>query len=228
MLSLAPTNVKAHYRLASALLALQKLSDALFACANGLTYHPDNGPLIALHAKITFQITISEAAVKKHLDGETRRKKEVDTLVAALKLRKIISRTTEQPPELEDAFIRLVPDPLALTTSTLTFPLVLLYPLHLQSDFVKAFGEEQNLLGHLEYLLPLPWDEKREYTIEGVEAYMETREGGLIKWGKKVPLLKVLSGGKIEVVDGVVRANLLPKARAGEWIQEVKKRKAKG
>ena len=54
---------------------------------------------------------------------------------------------------------------------------------------------------------------------------METKEGGLLKWGKKVPLLKVLSGGKVEVVDGIVRANLLPKARAEEWIQEMKKRK---
>ncbi|MCJ1473659.1 hypothetical protein MMC13_002310 [Lambiella insularis] len=228
VLSLAPANVKAHYRLASALLAIQKFPDALFACANGLTYHPDNVSLVAIHAKINSQMTVSDTAAKKRLKVETSRKKEADTLVAALKLRNIASRTTGQPPDLEDAFIRLVPDPLALATSTLTFPLVLLYPLHLQSDFIKAFGEEQSLLGHLGYLLPLPWDEKREYSSQGVEAYMETKEGGLMKWGKKLPLLKVLSGGKVEVVDGIVRANLLPKVRADEWIREVKKRKMKG
>ena len=136
----------------------------------------------------------------------------------------IRTRTTAQPPEMEDAAIRLIPDPLS-PSSTLTFPVILLYPLHLQSDFIKAFGEEQTLLGHLEYLIPLPWDTNQEYTLEGAEAYMETTTGGLIKCGKKVPLLKVLSGGKAEVVDGIVRINIVPKNRAGEWIEAVKKRK---
>jgi hypothetical protein len=147
-------------------------------------------------------------------------------LQQALKIRKIMTRTTGQPPDMEDAAIALTPDPVSLT-STLTFPVVLLYPLHLQSDFIKAFGEEQTLLGHLGYLLPLPWDENHEYTLKDVEAYMETREGGLIKWGKKVPLLKVLSGGKVDVLDGVVRVNILPTKRASEWIETVKARMGK-
>ncbi|MCJ1380917.1 hypothetical protein MMC17_004026 [Xylographa soralifera] len=225
VLVLAPTNVKAHYRLSLALLALQKLPDALFACAAGLAHHPTNSALVALHSRISSQISAAEALSTKRLEEETRRKKEAETLIAAIKLRKITTRSTEKPPDLEDASICLVPDPLALATSTLTFPLLLLYPLHAQSDFIKAFGEEQSISRHLEYLLPLPWDEKQEYNQNNVEAYMETKEGGLLKWGKKVPLLKVLSGGKVEVVDGIVRANLLPKARAEEWIQAMKKRK---
>jgi hypothetical protein len=127
---------------------------------------------------------------------------------------------------MEDASIALTPDPLSLN-STLTFPVILLYPLHLHSDFIKAFGEEQTLLGHLEYLLPLPWDEQGEYTPKAVEAYLETREGGLLKWGKKVPLLQVLSGGKVEVVDGMVRVNVLPRGRAGEWVEGVRRRRGK-
>ncbi|MCJ1418368.1 hypothetical protein MMC32_004715 [Xylographa parallela] len=225
VLAITPTNVKAHYRLSLALLALQKLPDALFACAAGLAHHPNNSALVALHARISSQISATETLSNKRLEEERRRKKEAETLIAAIKLRKITARTTEKPPDLEDASICLVPDPLALATSTLTFPLLLLYPLHAQSDFIKAFGEEQSIARHLEYLLPLPWDEKQEYSQNNVEAYMETKEGGLLKWGKKVPLLKVLSGGKVEVVDGIVRANLLPKARAEEWIQEMKKRK---
>ena len=152
------------------------------------------------------------------------KKREEGMLKAALMARLIRTRTTGQPPEMEDTAIKLVPDPLS-PTSTLVFPVVLLYPLHLQSDFIKAFGEEQTLGGHLDYLLPLPWDEKREY--RDVEAYMETVAGGLVKIGKKVPLLKVLSGGKVEVVDEIVKINVVPKARAGEWIEEVKKRKGK-
>jgi len=48
-----------------------------------------------------------------------------------------------------------------------------------------------------------------------------------MKVGKKVPLLKVLGGGKVEVLDSIVKINVVPKARAPEWIEEVKKRKGK-
>ena len=128
---------------------------------------------------------------------------------------------------MEDASIKLVPDPLDVKNSTLTFPAVFLYPMDLQSDFIKAFGEEQTPAGHLKYLFPLPWDGKGEYTVENVDAYLQTKEGGLIKWGKNVPLLKVLSGGKVEIVDGIVRADVVPKGRAAEYIQGVKERKGK-
>ena len=107
------------------------------------------------------------------------------------------------------------------------FPVLLLYPLDMQSDLIKAFGEEQTLQGHLEYLLPLPWDTAGEYTLVNVEGYVETTSGGMIKWGKKVELLKMLSGGKVEVVDGVVRVNVVPKARAPEWIATVKERRGR-
>ena len=32
---------------------------------------------------------------------------------------------------------------------------------------------------------------------------------------------------KVDVVDGVVRVNVLPTRKAGEWIEEVKRRKGK-
>lgn len=225
-LALTPTNLKAHYRLTLALLSLSKLPLALTAAKTGLSHHPSNPSLLSLQQKITSQLAAADALAQKRLAEETRRKLEATTLLSALKLRKITTRTTPQPPDMEDASIALTPDPVSLK-STLTFPVILLYPLHLQSDFIKAFGEEQTLLGHLEYLLPLPWDEKEEYKPKEVEAYMETREGGLLKWGKKVPLLTVLSGGKVEVVDGIVRVNVLPKGRAGEWVEGVKKRRGK-
>ena len=221
-----PQNIKAHYRLASALFALSKIPQALAACTAGLAIDSTNAALAKLNEKIVAKRNALDAAEKKRRDEEERVKKEAAMVVAALKIRKIRTRTTGQPPEMEDAVIKLTPDPLA-PTSTLIFPVVLLYPLHLQSDFIKAFGEEQTLQGHLEYLLPLPWDKQGEYTVKGVEAYIETVEGGLIKWGKKVELLKVLSGGKVEIVDGLLRVNILPKIGAAGWIETVKKRKNK-
>lgn len=133
---------------------------------------------------------------------------------------------TAQPPDMEDASIHLIPDAIS-PTSTLVFPVVLLYPLHAQSDFVKAFPEADTIPQHLEYIFPLPWDTAQEYRIENVEIYMESTNGGLIKVGKNMSLLRVLGDGKIEIVDGIVRVNVVPKEKAASWIQEMKARKGK-
>ena len=223
-LQLNPKNIKAHYRSAQALLSLSRLDEALDACTRGLTLDPTNAPLKVLLTKITAAKNLLDEKERKRQERDMLKKREEGMLKAALMARRIRVRTMGQPPEMEDTAIKLVPDPLS-PTSTLVFPVVLLYPLHLQSDFIKAFGEEQTLGGHLEYLLPLPWDEKGEY--KDVEAYMETISGGLVKVGKKVPLLKVLSGGKVEVVDEIVRISVVPKIKAAPWIDEVKRRKGK-
>ena len=125
---------------------------------------------------------------------------------------------------MEDAAIRLVPDPVS-PTSTLTFPVLLLYPEHGQSDFIKGVGEAETLGEHLGYLLPLPWDGKGEYTVKGVDGYMESAKGGLVKVGKKVELLRVLEGAGGVVADGVVRISVVPRGRAGAWVEEMKRRK---
>lgn len=54
---------------------------------------------------------------------------------------------------------------------------------------------------------------------------METVAGGLIKVGKKMPLLKILSGGKVEVVDALVKINIVPTGKSKQWIEEMKARK---
>lgn len=146
-------------------------------------------------------------------------------LAAAIQARGIRIRRTEKPPELEDARVHLSPDPVA-PTSALVFPVILLYPLHAQSDFIKAFSEEDTISQHLEYIFPLPWDTAHEYQIQNVEFYMETVAGGLIKVGKNMTLLRILSGGNVEVVDGLVKVNIVLKDKARKWIEEVKARKA--
>jgi hypothetical protein len=126
---------------------------------------------------------------------------------------------------MEDATIKLSPDPLS-PESTLEFPTVLLYPMDAQSDFIKAFSEMHSIEDHLEYIFPLPWDSKKEYTMDSVECYMDTHTGGLIKAGKKLPLLQILSGSKVEVVDELVRIYVVPVKRSKEFIAAIKARKA--
>ncbi|KAK7756849.1 HSP70/90 co-chaperone [Diatrype stigma] len=228
-LRLNDRNVKAYYRSARALLAAGRIAEADDACASGLAVAPDNGPLRAAARDI---IAASEkAAARQRAEAErvAREKRRALLLRAALKARGIRTRATAQPPEMEDAGIRLAPDPDDPRGSALTFPAVLLYPLHLQSDFVKAFAETDAVADHLAYVLPLPWDRAGEYGGPGggaVECYAETVDGGLLKVGKKAPLLKLLASGRVEVVDEVVRLFVLPKARAEAWVREFKEKRA--
>jgi len=207
-----------------ALLALDKVAEAEDAASRGLQLEPKNKALEQVASKIAERKAVLEKIAAKKKAEEERSQKEKMILSTALRARQIRTRTTNQPPDMEDAKVHLAPDPLS-PESTLVFPAVFLYPMDAQSDFVKKFSEMDTIADHLSYIFPLPWDSKQEYTLGSVDCYVETVSGGLIKAGKKVPLLKILSGGKVEVVDGLVRINVVPTAKAGKWIEEMKARK---
>lgn len=224
-LKINPKNVKAWYRAASACLALDKVDESIDAAKSGLHYEPQNSALKTLLNKASKRKAHLAELDKARTEREERKRKEQANILKALKQRQIPVRTTDRPPEMPEAAISL-DDPLD-PSSTLGFPVMLLYPAHAQTDFIKHFQESESLNDHLSYTLPLPWDEESEYTLSNVECYMETIEGGLIKAGKKVSLLKLLSSGKMEVVDGLVRVNVVPKAKAAAWIEEFKLRRGK-
>ncbi|KAJ9215158.1 hypothetical protein DTO166G4_3236 [Paecilomyces variotii] len=224
-LKVNPKNIKAYYRSSAALLALDKIDEAEDACSRGLQLDPTNKSLQQVASKIAARKTVVERIAAKKKEEEERARKEKLILNTALRARQIRTRMTNQPPDMEDAKIKMVPDPLS-PESTLVFPTVFLYPVHAQSDFIKAFSEMETIADHLSYIFPLPWDTKQEYTLNNVECYMETTTGGLIKAGKKLPLLKILAGGKVEVVDELVRINVVPTSHVPKWIEEMKARKA--
>lgn len=225
VLKLNPTNIKAHYRSASALFALDKIYEALDVCYRGLKLDESNQAMKTLLEKIQKRSRIlQERDRKRRAEHETRRKEKL-TLLTALKARNIkLKGSGKPPPNMADAELRLVPDPLS-PTSTLEFPTMLLYPLHNQSDFIKAFAEKDAIQQHLSYILPLPWDAKGEYRLNTVECYMDTVSGGLLKVGKKVSLLEVLSNDKIEILDGLVRIYVVPPG--GQWLEEIRKKRNK-
>lgn len=224
-LKLNPKNLKAFYRSAKALLAVGRIVEADDACARGLGIDEGNVALKAVARDIIKKNEEVTAKQRREDERVYKEKRRAMLLRAALKARGIKTRTTAQPPDMEDAKVALVPDP-DDPTSSLTFPTVLLYPADLETDFIKAFNEQESLTDHLSYVFPLPWDQKGEYRLAGVECYMDTVSGGLIKVGKKVSLLKILSSDKVEVIDEVVRLFVLPKAKAESWVQEYKRKKA--
>lgn len=224
-LRLNPRNVKAWYRSASACLALDKLAEAQDACQRGLEIDQENAALKTLADKIAKRakhLADIEAARRAR---EERKRAEEKTLALALRERNIRARMTGAKPDMEDAELKLE-KPLDMH-STLSVPVVLLYPADAQSDFIKSFKEDESLSQHLEYILPLPWDGDGAYRLDGVDCYIETVVGGLIKAGKKLPLLKILSGGKVELTDGLLKINVVPKPLAEKWIADFKIRNKK-
>jgi hypothetical protein len=218
--------VKAYYRSASALLALDKLPEAQDAVYRGLELEANNGSLKTLSARIESRSATKEALGRKAKLERERKGKESFTLYAALKARGILLKWSKKPPDLEDAGIHLSPDTMS-PKSMPVFPVVLLYPMHSQSDFIKAFAEKDKIVDHLSYILPLPWDTAKEYKLDDVECYMDTPTGGLIKVGKKLSLLNVLANGKTIVMDGLVSIHVVPSKLAGRWIEDVKSKTGK-
>ncbi|PWW74776.1 TPR-like protein [Tuber magnatum] len=228
-LQLNPHNTKAWYRSARALLALDKISESLQCIDNGLSTSPTNKPLI----------TLQEQALSRqsHLsDLETARQQRVQrqlaiekTLAAAFAARNITVRRTPHPPDMEDVQAHLE-DPLD-PASELYFPAIFLYPLQGQSDFVKAFPVSSEVGVQLGVVLAeFPeWDHEKSYSPPGkVEVFVETRTGGLVRVGKKATLGNVLgNGGKVEVVDGLVKFLIVPKGEVGAFLEDWKRRMGK-
>ncbi|KAK2787608.1 hypothetical protein FQN53_005058 [Emmonsiellopsis sp. PD_33] len=224
-LKINPQNVKAYYRSTCALLALDKIDQAEDTCARGLQLDPTNKSLQLVSEKIAKRKAVVEAIAARRRAEEEKARKEKLVLNTALRARDIKVRNTEQPPDMEDAVLHLSPDPLS-PTSALVFPAVFLYPMDAQSDFIKAFTETESIADHLGYIFPLPWDERGDYRPDSVECFMETVSGGLIKVGKKMSLLRILSGGKVEIVDGLVKINVVPGRLVKGWVEEMKTRRA--
>ena len=224
-LKINPSNVKAWFRSASALLKVDKVDEAEDACSRGLSVDAKNAALLKLRQQIR---TKREATAK--LQARRKEEKQIKErqrfiLAAALKARNISVKGSMKAPDLEDAAIHLEPDPES-PESSVVFPAVFLYPMHAQSDFVKAFGELQTIADHLSYIFPLPWDQEGLYKPNAVECFMDTTSGGMIKAGKKLTLLKLLSSGKTQVLDGLVKIHVVPTSLAPKWIEQMKARKS--
>lgn len=193
-------------------------------CFRGLKLDPSNSALRSLNEKVQVQVKAEEARNRRRRVDEYKRQKKKFLLNSALQARELTVKGSHQMPDLQDAEIHLWPDPLD-PESTLVFPVVFLYPMHAQSDFVKNFGEQDTFVDHLSYIFPLPWDERQEYRVGSIDCFMETGSGGMAKVGKKVSLLEALTQTKSVIVDGVVKVNMVPSVLTGKWVEEMRKRK---
>ena len=238
-------NVKALYRSARACVAVERLDEAQDAIARGLKLDPTNKPLLKqldlLENRIKAQISRQkEEDSRKAL--QTRHKHNLDH---ALRIRSVTLVKTANPPDLPAGSELQLSDP-DDTTSALQMPCVLLYPLAYQSDFLARVYEVDTISDQLSTVLSdtPPWDTEHEYTPEAVDVFVETRRlepevagkmtmeeiqktSALIKCAPQTTITQVLANPKIDLVDGVLRLFVVPRAKSKDWISAFKAERVK-
>ncbi|KAI9891959.1 MAG: hypothetical protein M1814_002153 [Vezdaea aestivalis] len=223
-------NIKIWFRLVTAQIALSWFPQATRSLEIALVKFPADSALLGLQSRLAARLEQEEKAVKERKGRQDRKIAVAKALAKALHSRGVKVRMTAHAPDMDDAIIRLVPDPLNVDdTSQVVYPVLFLFPLAQQSNLVKAIGETEVVGSWAEQVcsaIEAIWDTERKYAWgesgRGLELFMDTSKGGMVKIGKKVKLGKILSGGRVELVDGIVQVFIVPTGEAVEWVQSKK------
>lgn len=212
-------NVKACYRAGKAFFAVDRYEEAKQVLRFGLNQDPDNKAIAETLLTIIAKEEHIEKARKKKEQEVRQKQLEQSLLSDALKLRHIEIIKSSRPVELlQDASLRLE-DPTDYE-SQLIFPAMVLFPTSNEFDFVAEVSELSTVNEILELVLLDP--KHKDLTIKMVECYMETISGGLIKVGKKAPILDALRAEKAKapLFDNALRLYVVPKTESQVWISK--------
>ncbi|KAL1915347.1 uncharacterized protein VTP21DRAFT_6805 [Calcarisporiella thermophila] len=210
-LKINPANVKAFYRSARALLALDVLVESIDCCERGLKIDPENKSL---------RVLLTQA--KKRQEEIERKRKEIE-----MRQRKREAEEAALSKAIEDRHIKMEYDNkvdptdnphrvhIDPSTNELIWPVFFLYPEFKESDFIQAFPETSTFAEQLEVMFEnnAPWDSEGRYTPKGVEIYFENNQGlnaRLVKVGRGCRLEQVLAHPKYVVKNGVPSFIVLP------------------
>ncbi|ORY25815.1 hypothetical protein BCR39DRAFT_542841 [Naematelia encephala] len=245
--------VKAVYRAAQSLVALERWEEAQDAIARGKELEGDKGN--AVWAKLENE---AERGMKRSAERKERERREMYGKLAlqrAIDARGLITVKTGSPPDnphplhfdpealppelpLYDpnSTQKWVPPP---ASTPLVFPVFLLYPQHSQSDLITHFHEDTSFEDQLNdvFAESPAWDTVREYTPGNLVVYAETRARRLLKVGKELTLREVLAKaarkddeGKekdgVVLRDGLLSFVVLVKGtKEKEWIDDFKSKR---
>ncbi|KAF5741807.1 tetratricopeptide repeat-containing family protein [Tripterygium wilfordii] len=194
-IKLCSTNVKALYRATKAALALDLLTEAKSYCEKGLERDPDNFELKKLLRQID----------SRKLEEE-QREAEVNRAIAEAK--NLHSAIEDRGLKMGMATFRELVGlrkPLLDKDKILHWPVLLLYPEVMSSDFIEDFCETDMFSAHLDMISssfivpPLPWDKENNYTREVIELYYEAVSGVLLSKAKVLQyLLEGTTGAQAE------------------------------
>ncbi|KAF7723207.1 hypothetical protein EC973_002282 [Apophysomyces ossiformis] len=201
-LELNPKNVKALYRSARALYALDRVDEAHDCCEHGLAADPENQAIKKIREDCIQRKKTIELAQQRKEKKEREEKEAKERLEKAFETRKIKFDIQDQDVR-NSANIQYDAE-----TDSLSWPVFFLYPEYKESDYIQAFNENDTFYDHLQVVFeqPAPWDANNIYTADNVEVYFEKNQGiktSLVKVGKKLPLGKILSLPSYTVINGV-------------------------
>lgn len=216
-LKLNPKNVKALFRSAKALFALEMYLEAIDCCQHGLNLEPKNQAIKDEMNKIQTEFDRKEKLrLEKELREQKIREKKLK-IKAAFEKRKI--RTAVTPGFKADHPHEVQWDE---EQDQLTVPTFFLYPEHNESDLIQAFNELDRIGDQLAEIFydPAPWDPDHKYKPDALQVYFETEDNagniGLMKVGLNVKFLAVLSHSKHVLRDGIARLMVVPKEES-QW-----------
>lgn len=187
---LSPSNIKAHYRAAKAALALDLLPEAASFCRRGLEQDPANEDLKKFLAQVEAQ----------RCERDRRRAKVAKAVSAAKDLAAAIEKRKLRLAKAAYQELTGVKKPKLDEQGMLHWPVLLLYPEVMSSDFIEDFPETDMFSQHLDLMFsanspPLPWDERHAYTREAIELYCEAGTGTPLS---KSEILKHLLEGTVD------------------------------
>lgn len=227
-----PKNLKCYFRMGKAFFALNKLEEAKMVVGFGLNFDSSNKSLLTLQNSIEQRKRDIEKAEIKRLEEKKRRENLQIILDSAISLRKIEMVHTKSPTELVQEGRLALEDPMDFE-SQLIFPALVLYPTTDEFDFVAEVSELTSVSELLELVMQRPDDwfqmpEHQNFSLKKLVGYMETKEGGLVKVGKKVQFHDLLKLEKpnVPLFDGSLKIYFVPKNESDAWLSKWDKQKA--
>jgi tetratricopeptide (TPR) repeat protein len=249
-----PSCSKAYYRSALALLALERVDEALDCCNRCLACDGQNKGVQDVKVRVEKAKAEKEEKERKRLE---RIQKEIESerrLKLAFRVSYTLRSYTLSPNHLSKErhlIVMLNPcgstnptrptfDPEDASGKALIFPVFFLYPQYATSDIISQFTEDTPFAAHISTMFPpqVPspeWDVKREYISGELVVYAITYRKRLLKVGKKMTLRDVFIASKakegdppdgLELKDGCLTFVLLPKGDVEKkWVEECKRQR---
>ncbi|CAG8610887.1 1966_t:CDS:2 [Funneliformis mosseae] len=222
-LKLNPQNIKAYYRSAKALYALDKIEEAIDCCEHGLAVQPNNKVLQNEKVKCLNRKEILEKKRREKEERERKERESKEELARAIEGRNIKMVNTSKTQALQKN-VRLDKE-----TNNLIWPVVFSYPEYKESDFIESFNEVETFLDHLKVMFEqhASWDNEKKYTPYNIAIYFEYHlpiignglpTTKLFKIGKKCTLKATLSHPKYVVKDGI--PNFIILSEKGKFAEE--------
>ncbi|XP_063979880.1 DNA polymerase interacting tetratricopeptide repeat-containing, protein of 47 kDa [Diachasmimorpha longicaudata] len=176
-----PNYPKALSRAALCCYRTKKFDDCIDLCNIYITEHESNSEISKMLNNANLEKKKQQREIRLREMKEKKEEKEEDRLIAAIELRNInielsngnksyeLKDLEPQIPQLAQHRVRLDKE------ERLIWPVMILYPEYMQTDFIQSFHEDTPFMDHLEDLFEVspPWDSTERYIVPNLSVYFE-------------------------------------------------------